>query len=59
MDKEKVIPPLEVRQKHLEVLKKTRAEIQEGNAMMDKLIAHLDTQIAQMPERMRRSLKFD
>ena len=59
MDKIRVIPPLEVRQKHLEGLRKTRAEIQEGNAMMDKLIDHLDAQIAQMPERMRRNLKFN
>lgn len=56
---EKIIPPLEVRQKHLEGLRKTSAEIREGNAMMDKLIAHLDAQIAKMPERMRRNLKFD
>lgn len=52
----KQIPPLEVRQKHLEGLRKTRAEIQEGNEMMDKLIAHLEAQIAKMPERMRRHL---
>ncbi|BAZ18436.1 hypothetical protein NIES4071_103210 (plasmid) [Calothrix sp. NIES-4071] len=53
----KPIPSPEVRQKHLEGLKKTCAEIQQSNEMMDKLIAHLDTQIAKMPERMRRHLK--
>ncbi|BAZ18435.1 hypothetical protein NIES4071_103200 (plasmid) [Calothrix sp. NIES-4071] len=52
----KQIPSPEVRQKHLEGLRKTRAEIQEGNEMMDKLIAHLEAQIAKMPERMRRHL---
>ena len=53
----KPIPSPEVRQKHLKGLKKTCAEIQQSNEMMDKLIAHLDTQIAKMPERMRRHLK--
>jgi hypothetical protein len=45
------IAPAEVRAKHLENLRKTRAEIAQANEMMDKLIAHLDAQIAAQPQR--------
>lgn len=47
----KAVPSPEIRQKHLENLRKTRAEIEEANKMMDKLIAHLDAQIAKQPRR--------
>lgn len=54
---DKPIPPLEVREKHLAGLQKTRAEIQEGITMADKLIAHLDAQIAAQPQRTRQSIQ--
>lgn len=47
----RLIVPVEVRAKHLENLRKTRAEIGQANEMMDKLIAHLDAQIAAQPQR--------
>lgn len=49
----KSVPSPEIRQKHLENLRKTCAEIEEGNKMMDELIAHLDAQIAKQPQRQR------
>lgn len=48
---DRLIAPAEVRAKHLENLRKTRAEIAYANEMMDKLIAHLDAQIAAQPQR--------
>ncbi len=49
------IASAEVRVKHLENLRKTRAEVAQANEMMDKLIAHLDAQIAAQPQRTKHS----
>lgn len=52
---DRTIAPAEVRAKHLENLRKTRAEVAVANEMMDKLIAHLDAQIADQPQRTKHS----
>ncbi|GJD23945.1 hypothetical protein RIVM261_089010 [Rivularia sp. IAM M-261] len=54
----KLIAPAEVRAKHLENLRKTRAEIAQANEMMDQLIAHLDAEIAAQPQRAKHSKRM-
>ncbi|RUT00875.1 hypothetical protein DSM106972_072840 [Dulcicalothrix desertica PCC 7102] len=40
-------------EENISVLRKTHAEIEEANKMMDELIAHLDAQIAKQLQRQR------
>jgi hypothetical protein len=56
MNNEPYVPPPEVRERLSANLKKTEEEMKEIGKSLDKLLAHLDAQIAAQPKRTKQTL---
>ncbi len=57
MNNEPYVPPLEVRERlSANLKKKTEEEMKEIGKSLDKLLVHLDAQIAAQPKRRKRTL---
>lgn len=57
MNNEPYVPPPEVRERLSANLKKTEEEMKEIGKSLDKLLAHLDAQIASQPKRKKQTLR--
>jgi hypothetical protein len=56
MNNEPYVPPPKVRERLSANLKKTEEEMKEIGKSLDKLLAHLDAQIAAQPKRTKQTL---
>ena len=56
MNNEPYVPPPEIRERLSANLKKTEEEMKEIGKSLDKLLAHLDAQIAAQPKRTKQTL---
>ncbi|RUT00874.1 hypothetical protein DSM106972_072830 [Dulcicalothrix desertica PCC 7102] len=56
MNNQPYVPPPEVRERLSANLKKTEEEMKEMGKSLDKLLAHLDAQIASQPKRTKQTL---
>lgn len=56
MNDEPYVPPPEIRERLSANLKKTEEEMKEIGKSLDKLLAHLDAQIAAQPKRTKQTL---
>ncbi|MBW4601548.1 MAG: hypothetical protein KME29_18735 [Calothrix sp. FI2-JRJ7] len=56
MNNQPYVPPLEVRERLSANLKKTEEEMKKIGKSLDKLLAHIDAQIAAQPKRTKQTV---